>query len=204
MASLFVIQGRDQGTRFELDGDSLAFPLGREAGNRIQLHDTEVSRQHAEIRRSGNQFVVCDLGSSNGTFVNNERVEERELDQRRSTADRPHRDALHRPERSAVVEPRLADRHRFRPIARRPIADRPLDQSTRREPDFLVAARHRGRPMAGPGPQQPAGDVSHGTGGQPHARYRPVARPHHAVDLRMGRGRSRLHHAASIRRPGSS
>ncbi len=79
MASLFVIQGRDQGTRFELDGDSPAFPLGREAGNRIQLHDTEVSRQHAEIRRSGNQFVVCDLGSSNGTFVNNERVEEREL-----------------------------------------------------------------------------------------------------------------------------
>jgi len=79
VASLFVIQGRDQGTRFELDGDSAAFPLGREAGNRIQLHDTEVSRHHAEIRRSGNQFVVCDLGSSNGTFVNNERVERREL-----------------------------------------------------------------------------------------------------------------------------
>ena len=79
VASLFVIQGRDQGTRFELDSDSATFPLGREAGNRIQLHDTEVSRHHAEIRRAGEQFVVCDLGSSNGTFVNNQRVERREL-----------------------------------------------------------------------------------------------------------------------------
>jgi two-component system NtrC family sensor kinase len=79
VASLFVIQGRDQGTRFELDSDSATFPLGREAGNRIQLHDTEVSRHHAEIRRAGEQFVLSDLGSSNGTFVNNQRVERREL-----------------------------------------------------------------------------------------------------------------------------
>ncbi|HEV2971958.1 MAG TPA: ATP-binding protein [Pirellulales bacterium] len=79
MASLFVIQGRDQGTRFELDSDSATFPLGREAGNRIQLHDTEVSRHHAEIRHTGNLFVVSDMGSSNGTFVNNERIERREL-----------------------------------------------------------------------------------------------------------------------------
>jgi two-component system, NtrC family, sensor kinase len=79
VASLFVIQGRDQGSRFELDSDSATFPLGREAGNRIQLHDTEVSRHHAEIRWTGNEFLVCDMGSSNGTFVNNERVERREL-----------------------------------------------------------------------------------------------------------------------------
>ncbi|HEV3415871.1 MAG TPA: FHA domain-containing protein, partial [Pirellulales bacterium] len=79
MASLFVIQGRDQGTRFELESDSATFPLGREAGNQIQLHDTEVSRHHAEIRRTGNLFVVSDMGSSNGTFVNNERIERREL-----------------------------------------------------------------------------------------------------------------------------
>src|ERR1700719_91942 len=79
VASLFVIQGRDQGTRFELDSDSDTFPVGREAGNRTQLHDTEVSRHHAKIRGTGNEFLVCDLGTSNGTFVNNERVERREL-----------------------------------------------------------------------------------------------------------------------------
>ncbi len=79
VASLFVIQGRDQGTRFDLDADFATYPLGREAGNRIQLHDTEVSRHHAEIRRSGNEFVVSDLGSSNGTYVNSERIDRREL-----------------------------------------------------------------------------------------------------------------------------
>ncbi len=79
MASLFVIQGRDQGIRFELDAESTTFPLGREANNRIQLHDTEVSRRHAEIRRVGDAFMLADMGSSNGTFINNERVQQREL-----------------------------------------------------------------------------------------------------------------------------
>jgi signal transduction histidine kinase len=79
VASLFVIQGRDQGARFELDSDAASFSLGREAGNRIQLHDTEVSRHHAELRRAGDDFILTDLGSSNGTFVNNQRIERREL-----------------------------------------------------------------------------------------------------------------------------
>jgi signal transduction histidine kinase len=78
-ASLFVISGRDQGTRFELDADSSMFPLGRDSANRIQLHDTEVSRRHAELRRQGEAFVLTDLSSSNGTFVNNEPIQQREL-----------------------------------------------------------------------------------------------------------------------------
>jgi signal transduction histidine kinase len=78
-ASLFVIQGRDQGTRFELDSHSDSFPLGRDTGNPIQLHDTEVSRRHAELRRNGDVFLLADLGSSNGTFVNNQRIQQQEL-----------------------------------------------------------------------------------------------------------------------------
>jgi signal transduction histidine kinase/pSer/pThr/pTyr-binding forkhead associated (FHA) protein len=78
-ASLFVIFGRDQGTRFELDAESSTFPIGRDPANHIQLHDTEVSRRHAELRRQGDSFVVTDLGSSNGTFVNNEPIQQREL-----------------------------------------------------------------------------------------------------------------------------
>ena len=79
MASLFVIQGRDQGVRFELDAEGSTLHLGRDAGNPIQLHDTEISRRHAEIRRVDDTFLLVDLGSSNGTFVNNERVEQKEL-----------------------------------------------------------------------------------------------------------------------------
>ncbi|HEX4145690.1 MAG TPA: ATP-binding protein [Pirellulales bacterium] len=70
--SLFVISGRDQGAKFELEDGMMG--LGRDSSNFIQVHDTEVSRRHAEIRREGDAYTVIDLGSSNGTFVNGERV----------------------------------------------------------------------------------------------------------------------------------
>ena len=48
MASLFVIQGADQGKRFEFTSSPVA--LGRDSSNAIRLHDTEVSRRHAELQ----------------------------------------------------------------------------------------------------------------------------------------------------------
>ena len=77
MASLFVIQGRDQGKRFELDRPLLS--LGRDASCTIQLNDTEVSRKHDELRFQDNAIGIRDLGSSNGTFVNGKRVDQAEL-----------------------------------------------------------------------------------------------------------------------------
>jgi len=71
---LFVIQGADQGKRFELPSTSLA--LGRQEGsNAARLNDTEVSRRHAEVRPIEDGFQVVDLGSSNGTFVNGRPVQ---------------------------------------------------------------------------------------------------------------------------------
>ncbi len=70
MPSLFVIQGRDQGKRFELQGPCIR--IGREKGNTIQLHDVEVSRFHAELHWQDGHFDLVDLGSSNGTFVNSQ------------------------------------------------------------------------------------------------------------------------------------
>lgn len=77
MASLFVIQGRDQGRRFELE--EAARSLGRESLNDIQLHDQEVSRKHAEIHFDNGEFELVDLNSSNGTFVNSRRIEKQTL-----------------------------------------------------------------------------------------------------------------------------
>ena len=77
MPSLFVFRGNNQGMRFELEADTLS--LGREATNDIQLHDTEVSRRHAELRRSAKTFTLTDLGSSNGTYVNGQRIESHQL-----------------------------------------------------------------------------------------------------------------------------
>ena len=77
MASLFVIQGADQGKRFELKSSPVA--LGRESSNAIRLHDTEVSRRHAEIRLDDQRYRIVDLGSANGTFVNGHLVDQAPL-----------------------------------------------------------------------------------------------------------------------------
>lgn len=53
-----------------------AWPLNRpvvELG-RAQVDDAHVSRRHAEIRHNGSTFIIIDVGSSNGTFVENQRI----------------------------------------------------------------------------------------------------------------------------------
>jgi two-component system NtrC family sensor kinase len=75
--SLFVIQGRDQGTRFRLEDATVT--IGRGTTSAVQLHDTEVSREHVELRCHGGVVVVRDLGSSNGTYVNGKQIKEHEL-----------------------------------------------------------------------------------------------------------------------------
>ncbi|MEX0713909.1 MAG: ATP-binding protein [Pirellulales bacterium] len=77
MPSLFVFRGNNQGMRFELEAGALS--LGRDVANDIQLHDTEVSRRHAELARNGKTYGLKDLDSSNGTFVNGKRVDQHEL-----------------------------------------------------------------------------------------------------------------------------
>ncbi len=45
----------------------------------MRLHDTEVSREHAELVRRGDNYMLRDLSSSNGTYVNGQQTNEREL-----------------------------------------------------------------------------------------------------------------------------
>lgn len=49
--------------------------IGRRQGSDIVIHDTNVSRMHAQIKRDGGRFLVEDTNSSNGTIVNDERIE---------------------------------------------------------------------------------------------------------------------------------
>ena len=74
MPRLLVTRGADEGKQFELT-DAL-ISVGRDGTNRIRLHDTEVSRRHAEFRQNENGYVVIDVGSANGTFVNNQKIQE--------------------------------------------------------------------------------------------------------------------------------
>ncbi len=85
MATLYVMQGRDLGKHFDLPDEVDEWvSLGRDSSNQIQIADSEVSRQHAQIRRDEQGHVLIDLGSSNGTFVNAAKVHEKRL----ATGDR--------------------------------------------------------------------------------------------------------------------
>ncbi len=50
--------------------------IGRSLDNDVILNDPRVSRRHAQLRRRAGRYVVYDLGSSGGTFVNGDRVSE--------------------------------------------------------------------------------------------------------------------------------
>jgi bifunctional DNase/RNase len=73
VAVLQIRQGPGAGAVFVLDDAVVG--CGRDGTNPIVLDGATVSRKHAEFRRRGAQFVVSDLGSLNGTYVNGERVE---------------------------------------------------------------------------------------------------------------------------------
>jgi signal transduction histidine kinase len=81
MTRLLVIKGNDRGKQFELLADDLT-SIGRDARNAIQLGDPEVSRTHAIIKRTGDGFIITDQNSSNGTFVNERRVQQHALESR--------------------------------------------------------------------------------------------------------------------------
>jgi pSer/pThr/pTyr-binding forkhead associated (FHA) protein len=72
-ALLVVKRGPNAGSRFLLDRETTN--AGRHPDSDIFLDDVTVSRRHAEFRREGNDFVVVDVGSLNGTYVNREPVD---------------------------------------------------------------------------------------------------------------------------------
>ena len=51
--------------------------IGREASNDMVIDEEQVSKQHASIFYEEDQFWVADLKSTNGTYVNGKRIEER-------------------------------------------------------------------------------------------------------------------------------
>jgi pSer/pThr/pTyr-binding forkhead associated (FHA) protein len=74
-ALLVVQRGPNSGARFLLDGDKTT--AGRRPDSDIFLDDVTVSRKHAEfVRKPGGVFVVRDVGSLNGTYVQRDRIDE--------------------------------------------------------------------------------------------------------------------------------
>jgi pSer/pThr/pTyr-binding forkhead associated (FHA) protein len=72
IATLTICQGPGAGRRFFIGAAPVT--IGRDAQCDVQVDCTWVSRRHAHIAWSATEYIVTDLGSTNGTFVNGERV----------------------------------------------------------------------------------------------------------------------------------
>jgi len=72
-AALIIRSGPRSGERFILRGESAT--IGRTDEHHICLDDVTVSRSHAEIRWEGGSYRAVDLGSLNGTYLNQRRIE---------------------------------------------------------------------------------------------------------------------------------
>ena len=74
---LVVKRGPNAGSRFALSAGRTT--IGRHPDSDIFLDDVTVSRRHAEVHHDGGAFVVNDVGSLNGTYLNRERIEQASL-----------------------------------------------------------------------------------------------------------------------------
>jgi len=72
-AILVVRSGPDMGFKFRIKPAGVA-SLGRDLENEVVLDDPAASRRHAEIEFKEGAYVLTDLGSINGTLVNDHRV----------------------------------------------------------------------------------------------------------------------------------
>ena len=59
--------------------DQFPFRIGRSMTAQYIIYSRQVSKEHTEISRRGKDFVIRDLGSTNGTFVNGQRIQEAPL-----------------------------------------------------------------------------------------------------------------------------
>src|ERR1700756_3079071 len=70
------------GRRREVTISSTPFRMGGQAGNELTLRDSRISRQQAQILSENGGWILEDMGSRHGTFVNGEKVLKHELQPR--------------------------------------------------------------------------------------------------------------------------
>ena len=69
-AMVVVHRGANKGSRYLISEERTS--IGRSPESEIFLDDVTVSRSHAVIERNGSTFALNDLGSLNGTYINNQ------------------------------------------------------------------------------------------------------------------------------------
>ncbi|MEA3078254.1 MAG: hypothetical protein QOF60_3162 [Actinomycetota bacterium] len=72
-----VLRGRRKGRDFRIEKEVSV--MGRDGTCDYVIEDESVSRQHARVRLEGGKYVLFDLGSGNGTYLNGEKIQRAEL-----------------------------------------------------------------------------------------------------------------------------
>src|SRR5512135_1724387 len=73
-ACLVVIYGLELGRKYNLESPNVI--IGRSSKSDVQIDQESVSRNHAKIINTGKSIILRDLGSTNGTYVNDELIDE--------------------------------------------------------------------------------------------------------------------------------
>lgn len=76
-AALVVASGHQAGTRYAITSELMT--VGRHPDSDIFLDDITVSRRHVELSTSNTGYMIRDVGSLNGTYLNGERLEDSEV-----------------------------------------------------------------------------------------------------------------------------
>ena len=74
MAKLVVLSPEQKGRSYELKVDKTT--IGRVDDNTFQIAEPSVSSHHCEVLLRGTEVIIKDLNSTNGTFINNEKISE--------------------------------------------------------------------------------------------------------------------------------
>jgi diguanylate cyclase (GGDEF)-like protein len=72
-ASLIIVRGQPQGKRYILTEPTMV--IGRDPTVSLSVNDNNVSRKHAEVIMQGDKVLIKDLGSTNGTVINDKKIE---------------------------------------------------------------------------------------------------------------------------------
>lgn len=75
---LEVTNDDDEGARLDLVDDETEYRIGREKSCDLILNHWSISRNHAMVRRKGNEVTLMDLGSKNGVLLNADRLDKNE------------------------------------------------------------------------------------------------------------------------------
>ena len=73
MSYVVIERGKNAGDRIEIK--SYPTTIGRSRTNHVQIDDAESSRVHVRIKKRGKLYILEDLESRNGTYVNGDRSE---------------------------------------------------------------------------------------------------------------------------------